>query len=116
MATELGSALLEWSRAEEKARECQKQLRLHWEQRKTALERVKRASLEAGLHKGAVLQQNGSKIQLHEVKVMKPITVGAVERGLSRCVQDKEDVRAILAVIQAERGVASKLELRRLGN
>ena len=115
MNSELAKALQDWSAAEEEARICQTQLRNHWVNRKTALARVKKLSAEAGLQKGAVFQQNGDRIQLHEAKTKKPLTLRAVQRGLMKCVRDKEDVRAILAVIQEERGEILKTELRRLG-
>ena len=100
MEKRISEALEAWNQADTESKECYGKLRVCWEKRKRATE-----TLEEVLEKDNVLlNYNSQRFKFVKSAVRKPLTIGAVRRGLQRCIEGDENIDAIIAVIQEERG------------
>ena len=112
MEETITEALETWNQADVDSRECYVQLKLFWEKRRAAT-----AALQRVLQKDDVLLSYKShNFRFVKSEVRKPLTMAAVKRGLKKCIEGDENIDAIIAVIQEERGRETRSSLCRMKN
>lgn len=112
MEATITEALETWNQADADSRECYGQLKLFWERRRAAT-----AALQQVLQKDNVLLSYKSQnFRFVKSEVRKPLTMAAVKRGLKKCIEGDENIDAIIAVIQEERGRETRSSLCRMKN
>ena len=112
MEETISEALETWNQADKESRECYGRLKLFWERRRAAT-----ATLQEVLQKDNVLLSYRSQnFRFVKSEVRKPLTMAAVKRGLKKCIEGDENIDAIIAVIQEERGRETRSSLCRMKN
>ena len=100
MEKTISEALEIWDQADNESKECYNRLKTYWEKRRAAA-----VTLQQVLHKDNVLLSYRSQnFRFTKSEVRKPLTMAAVRRGLKKCIEGDENIDAIIAVIQEERG------------
>ena len=114
MTTPLTHELYQWNALDKQTRECFTKLQTLRQNRKSLASKITMQLSEKGHKPGTVLRFEGESLRFTHTHVLNPLTVGAVRRGLARCIEGEDNITAIMAVIQEERGKSSALDLKRL--
>lgn len=96
--------LEKWHTADTASRKCYEELRNLWSVRKDASDSLNTMLARTEPNRSLLLNLESMSFKFSRTVVRKPLTIGAVKRGLEKCIEGEENVNAIINVIQAERG------------